>query len=670
MADSKEQIFQSTIIEQLAAAGWRVGVAENYDVPSALYPEDVLGYVQETSPEAWKKFQKQNPADSEGALLRSVARALERDGTLSVLRHGYKDKGTRIRLCAFRPDHDLNPEALARYGANRLRVVQEVTYTREGSDARRIDLVLFVNGLPMATLELKSSFKQSVENAKKQYRLDRPPVDPKTKQAEPLLSFKRGALVHFALSQDEAWMTTRLSGKQTRFLPFNKGTEDGGAGNPLPADGSFPTSYLWRELFQPDNWLQVLGRYIHLERKEEEDASGRKPFRETMIFPRYHQWEVVRKLVGAVRTEGTGHTYLVQHSAGSGKSNSIAWTAHQLSALYEAEGKEQVFDSVIVVTDRTVLDDQLQETIYQFEHAEGVVRRIKRDEGDGSKSEKLAEALTGKARIIIVTIQTFPFVLDLIRGSATLKGRKYAVIADEAHSSQSGSSARQLKEVLTAEEIGAGEELSAEDVLRLSLEARNKSENISFFAFTATPKAKTIELFGRLPNPSLPPSSENKPAAFHVYSMRQAIEEEFILDVLKGYTSYEVACKLATEAGKDHKVEGKKGGRELRRWVRLHPHNISQKVAVVIEHYREHVQPLLGGKAKGMLVTSSRKEAVRYKLAFDRYVKEQGYGGIQAMVAFSGKVEDPENSASMPATFSPCFVSKICRTRWIWTEWK
>ncbi len=639
MADSKEIVFQNTILREMEAAGWRLGSSDGYDPELALYPEDVLGVLQEASPEVWEKFCKQNPTDPEGLLLRSLVRALEKQGTLSVLRHGFKDKGNKLRLCAFQPDHGLNPETQRRYHLNRLRVVPELKYP-----AGRIDLVLFVNGLPVATLELKSSFKQDVSLAKRQYRLDRLPKDPNTGKAEPLLSFKRGALVHFALSQDEAWMCTRLEGANTFFLPFNKGTEDGGAGNPLPADGAYPTAYLWRDLFQPDAWLKVLGRFVHLEKSVSEDGLGTRTEKESLIFPRYHQWEVVNKLLAAVRAEGTGQSYLVQHSAGSGKSNSIAWVAHQLSSLYTDAG-EQVFDSVIVVTDRTVLDNQLQETIYQFDHAEGVVQRIQREEGIGSKSEKLAEALTGKARIIIVTIQTFPFVLDLIRGSTTLAGRSYAVIADEAHSSQTGSSARQLKEVLAAEQVGEDEELTVEELLHLSMAARKRNERISHFAFTATPKAKTLELFGRPPRPDLPLSQENLPAAFHMYSMRQAIEEGFILDVLRNYTTYAVAWKLGQQAQQDREVDSKRAARQLAKWVRLHPHNISQKVAIVVEHFRSHVMPLLEGKAKAMLVTSSRKEAVRYKLAFDKYVRDQGYAGIQAMVAFSGKVEDPEYGA-------------------------
>ncbi|MCK4507933.1 MAG: type I restriction endonuclease subunit R, partial [Desulfuromonadales bacterium] len=479
--------------------------------------------------------------------------------------------------------------------------------------AWRIDLVLFVNGLPIATLELKSEFKQAVDNAIKQYKRTRLPKDPVTKKAEPLLTFKRGALVHFAVSQYEVYMATRLAGGDTFFLPFNKGTKEGGAGNDIPENvNEYASGYLWNEVLLPDNLLNILARYVHLQIEEVEDWQGKKSKKETLIFPRYHQWDVVSRLLSASRSEGAGHKYLIQHSAGSGKSNSIAWTAHQLSSLYDAQGTKQ-FHSVIVVTDRTVLDDQLQDTIHQFEHVDGVVGRISRDIGDGSKSEKLAKALEDSQPIIIVTIQTFPFVLQAIENSVSLKERRYAIIADEAHSSQSGSTARQLKEVLLAENTTDDVEFTSEDILDATIAARRDSGNLSYFAFTATPKPKTLELFGRLPNPELPPSKKNKPEAYHVYSMRQAIEEGFILDVLKNYTNYKVAYQLAQKIQTlDEEVDSKKATVKLNQWVRLHDYNIAQKVQVIVEHFKDNVMGLLGGQAKAMVVTSSRKEVVRY----------------------------------------------------------
>ena len=660
-ADSKESAFQQDIINQMVANGWQLGNPTQYDRQRALYPADCLAYVQTTQPKQWAKYEKLYPRNPEEAFLDKLTAQLNKAdphasdthlrtfGTLGVLRHPLRDKSASFKLCQFKPDHSLNPQTEAMYAGNILRVVPELVYspyataeheaeTGKRAKAWRIDLVLFLNGIPIVTLELKSEFKQAVENAIKQYRKTRLPKDPATNKPEPLLTFKRGALVHFAVSQYEAYMTTKLDGDNTRFLPFNRGTKEGGAGNDVPDDANrYATDYLWNEVLAPANILQIIGRFIHLEIKTEEDWNGRKTKKETLIFPRYHQWDLVSRLIAASRREGAGHKYLAQHSAGSGKSNSIAWTAHQLSTLHTTQG-EKLFHSVIVVTDRTVLDDQLQDTIYQFEHADGVVGRINRDEGQGSKSEKLADALTHSQPIIIVTIQTFPHVLQAIEDSVTLKQRRYAIIADEAHSSQSGSTARQLKEVLTTEATEE-EPLSAEDRIAATVAARRAAPNLSYYAFTATPKSKTLELFGRLPQPDEPPSKTNKPEAFHVYSMRQAIEEGYILDVLKNYTSYKVAYKLAQKvASADSEVDSKKAKVKLNQWVRLHDYNIAQKVMVVVEHFREHIMGLLGGKAKAMVVTGSRKEAVRYKLEFDKYVQKKGYSKLAAMVAFSGEV--------------------------------
>ncbi|RVU29318.1 type I restriction endonuclease subunit R [Neptunomonas marina] len=670
---SKEVIFQNDIIAQLVANGWLLGAPAGYNRELALYEEDLLAFVKETQPTQWAKYGKLYPQNPEQHFLERVASQLAKAdpnaaskelrtfGTLGVLRNEIKDRGTRFRLCQFKPDHDLNPDTLARYKQNRLRVVPELTYSPYATDEHlaetgkqakkwRIDLVLFLNGLPIATLELKSEFKQAVENAIKQYKLTRLPKDPVTNKPEPLLTFKRGALVHFAVSQYEVYMATKLEGEDTFFLPFNKGTAQGAAGNDIPADpNEYATAYLWKEVLAPDNLLKILAKFVHLQIEEKEDWQGKKYKKETMIFPRYHQWDVVNQLVGDARQNGPGHKYLIQHSAGSGKSNSIAWTAHQLASLYDAEGNKR-FHSVIVVTDRTVLDDQLQDTIYQFEHADGVVGRINNKEGQGSKSEKLATALEEAQPIIIVTIQTFPFVLKAIENSVSLKERNYAVIADEAHSSQSGSTARQLKEVLMVDNAEDVEELSSEEILDATIAARRGSDNLSYFAFTATPKAKTLELFGRLPDPTLPASATNKPKAYHVYSMRQAIEEGFILDVLKNYTTYKVAYQLAEKAREhDAEVDSKKAKVKLNQWVRLHDYNIAQKVQVIIEHFKANVMGLLGGQAKAMVVTSSRKEAVRYKLAFDRYVAENKYQDITAMVAFSGEVEFTEDDPNADA---------------------
>ena len=676
-----ETSFQSDMISHLVANGWLLGKPENYNRELALYSEDLLGFVQETQDAQWQKFCVLYPKNPEEEFLKRVATQLNKAdpnatnkelrtfGTLGVLRHELRDRGTRFSLCQFKPEHDLNPETLARYQKNRCRVVPELVYSPWATEAQRletgkkakpwrIDLVLFVNGLPIATLELKSEFKQAVHNAIKQYKTTRFPVDPATKKPEPLLTFKRGALVHFAVSQYEVFMATRLEGEETVFLPFNKGTQAGGAGNDVPDDiNQYATEYLWNEVLLPDNLLNILARFVHLQIEEKEDWEGRKYKKEAMIFPRYHQWDVVTQLVAAVRSEGTGHKYLIQHSAGSGKSNSIAWVAHQLSSIYDQHGNKQ-FNSVIIVTDRTVLDDQLQDTIYQFEHVDGVVGRINDKEGDGSKSEKLASALENSQPIIIVTIQTFPYVLRAIENSLSLKSRRYAIIADEAHSSQTGSTARQLKEVLMIDSQGEDdEELSSEDMIDAVIASRRASSNVSYLAFTATPKTKTLELFGRLPRPDEAPSKTNLPEAYHVYSMRQAIEEGFILDVLKNYTNYKVAYNLALKIqGTDQEVESKKAKVKLNQWVRLHDYNIAQKAQVIVEHFKANIMGLLGGQAKAMVVTSSRKEAVRYKHSIDKYIKAKGYQNIHALVAFSGEVEfsdkDPNSEGLLGETFT------------------
>lgn len=680
-ADSKEAAFQQDIIDQMVAGGWKLGEPAKYDRKLALYTEDCLQYVKTTQPKTWEKYQQLYPANSEQAFIDKLASQLSKAdpqasdkhlrtfGTLGVLRHEIRDKSASFKMCQFKPEHGLNPDTLAMYEGNILRVVPELVYspyataahleeTGKQAKAWRIDLVLFVNGIPVVTMELKSEFHQSVDNALRQYRKTRLPKDPETNKPEPLLTFKRGALVHFAVSQYRAEMTTRLAGAETRFLPFNKGTKDGGAGNDSPKDlNAYATNYLWNEVLAPANLLQIIGRFIHLEIKTEEEWDSRKTKKESLIFPRYHQWDLVRKLIQASREEGPGHKYLAQHSAGSGKSNSIAWTAHQLSSLYDGNGNK-VFHSVIVVTDRTVLDDQLQDTIYQFEHADGVVGRINRDEGQGSKSEKLAASLESSQPIIIVTIQTFPHVLKAIENSTSLKERCYAIIADEAHSSQSGSTAGKLKKVLS-KESESEESVTAEDALAASVEARKGSSNLSYYAFTATPKSKTLELFGRRPKPDEPASKRNKPKAYHIYSMRQAIEEDYILDVLKNYTSYKVAYNLAQKVAKpDSEVDTKKAKVRLGQWVRLHDYNITQKVKVIVEHYRQTVMGLLNGHAKAMVVTGSRKEAVRYKQEFDRYISKHKYSQLSAMVAFSGEVEFNKDDPNCDGLLGEKFTEK------------
>ena len=666
MSKADEKVFQNEIISDMLDNGWRLGEPGKYNRETALYEEDLLRFVKESQPKMWRKYEKTCQGNAEARLLRIVAEWLDRSkpnisdremrryGTLGVLRGGIRDTACEFTLCQAKPEHHLNPETLQRYSLNRLRIVPELVYSPYLSavppqveikgKAYRIDLVLFVNGIPIATLELKSEFKQSVENAIKQYKQTRLPKDPNTNKTEPLLTFKRGALVHFAVSQYEVYMCTNLEGIESNFLPFNKGTADGAKGNDIPADPSqYATGYLWNEVLQPDNILRIIHNFVHLEIKHKEDAQGLKYKQETLIFPRYHQWDVVGKLLNAVKDEGPGRRYLIQHSAGSGKSNSIAWAAHQLATLFNDQG-DKVYNSVIVVTDRTVLDDQLQDTISQFAVDDAMVGRINTKEGQGSKSEKLATALENNQDIIIVTIQTFGFVLDCIEKSEKLKRNNYAVIADEAHSSQSGSTAKQMKDILKAETEDI-DEVTVDDEDEINALAERSFRNLSYFAFTATPKDKTLQLFGRCPDPTQPPSKQNLPEAFHVYTMRQAIEEGFILDVLKNYTTYKAAYLMALKAQQmDLEVDKGKARTKLNKWVALHAHNISQKVRVIVEHFRENVKDCLHGQAKAMVVTSSRKAVVRYKLALDKYVKQQGYTDVVTMVAFSGEVKDEDES--------------------------
>jgi type I restriction enzyme, R subunit len=637
VAQHNEKPFEEELAEYLQAHGWLYSEnSAGYDKFRALFPEDVLGWLEETQP---VEFAKAVAGSSASGILDRLVKSLDKPldaggGTLAVLRRGFTDAPVKFRMAQFKPATGLNPATSADYGRMRLRVMRQVFYST--NNKKSIDLVLFVNGLPVATIELKTDFTQSVQDAISQYRTDRLPA------GEPLLSFGRRALVHFAVSNSEVYMTTKLDGAATRFLPFNQGNE-GRAGNPLNPNGS-STAYLWERVLQKDAWLDIIGRFMHVQLDKTIDpVTSETVKRESLLFPRYHQWESVTHLVSTARAEGPGHRYLIQHSAGSGKTNSIAWTAHQLSTLHNDDGSK-VFDSVIVVTDRTVLDSQLQDAIKQIDAKTGVVVGI--DNSSGAKSTALAAALAAGTQIIVVTIQTFGFVLDQL---GSMKSRSFAVIADEAHSSQTGTTANKVKKVLGGDELADfedGGEVDMEAVLAAEMESRAAASNISYFAYTATPKAKTLELFGR-------PNADGKPAPFHLYTMQQAIEEEFILDVLKNYTPYKVAFKLAHN-GQEYDSDGplvdkSQAVKELMQWVRLHEFNISQKVALIIEHYRENVAWRLGGKAKAMVVTGSRKEAVRYKLAFDEYLKRTGRMDVQALVAFSGTVVDPDSG---PEPFS------------------
>jgi len=637
MTAHKEIAFEEEICEHLGSHGWIYveGDASSYDRARALFPEDVLAWVQTSQPEAWEALVKNHGAAAGETLLNRLREQLNQRGTLDVLRQGIEMLGVKgkLPLAQFKPALAINPEILARYEQNRLRVLRQVRYSLHNENS--IDLVLFLNGIPVATVELKTDFTQSVNDAIDQYRFDRDPK-PKGRAAEPLLSWPAGAVVHFAVSNSDVFMVTRLAGAATRFLPFNKG--DGGAsGNPPNPAGGHRTAYLWEEVWQRDSWLEILGRYLVGEKNDKRQLKA-------YIFPRYHQLDATRRLQDAVLADGAGGKYLVQHSAGSGKTKTIAWTAHFFADLHDAR-HAKVFDTVLVVSDRNVIDGQLQDALFDFERTTGVVATVT-GEG-GSKSGELAEALAGDKKIVVCTIQTFPFALKAVRELAATTGKTFAVIADEAHSSQAGEAAAKLKAVLSAEElaeIGDGGEVSMDDVLAAQMASRAKDTGITFVAFTATPKTKTMELFGSRPDPSRKPGTDNVPEPFHVYSMRQAIEEGFILDVLTNYTTYKLAFRLAHDGKEldDTEVERSAALKKLMGWVRLHPYNIAQKVEIVVEHFRDRVAPLLGGKAKAMVVVSSRQEAVRWKLAIDKYITSKNYP-LRTLVAFSGEVRDDES---------------------------
>jgi type I restriction enzyme R subunit len=621
----QEHHFEREICEHLARSGWLYaeGDAAHYDRQHALYPPDLVAWLQATQPDSWQALAKAHGPQAQTVLVQRIRKNLDERGTLEVLRRGVEMVGLKrpLSLVQFRPALALNPVTEQHYAANRLRVVRQVKHSpNRPNDC--VDLVLFVNGIAVATAELKSDFTQSVGDAVDQYRFDRDP-HPKGGLAEPLLAFPGGALVHFAVSQSEVMMTTRLAGAGTTFLPFNRGNA-GGAGNPPDPEGA-ATRYLWEEVWGRDSWLEILGRYLIGKRDSKKQLK-------TIIFPRYHQLDATRKLVADVRASGPGQRYLIQHSAGSGKTNSIAWSAHFLADLHGASN-QKLFDSVLVVSDRTVLDSQLQEAIFDFERTTGVVASITGEQG--SKSAQLGEALKAGKKIIVCTIQTFPFALKAVQELAATEGKRFA-----AHSSQTGQAAAKLKELLSAkewEELQDGGEVDTETLLAAQMEARSAQSGLTYVAFTATPKAKTLELFGR-------PGPDGLPQPFHVYSMRQAIEEGFILDVLRNYTPYSLAFRLAHNGKQfdNAEVERSTAMKGIMQWVRLHPYNIAAKVQVVVEHYRENVQPLLEGRAKAIVVVASRREAVRWQKAIRTYIASQGYP-LDVLVAFSGEVDDPES---------------------------
>ncbi|WP_422848151.1 type I restriction endonuclease subunit R [Acidovorax sp. M14] len=632
-----ETSFESVIEAHLLANGYESVAPSTYHAGHTFFTSIALAFIRTSQPKEWAKLEALHGINTEATVLKDLTHWLDTYGTLAVLRNGFKCYGRTLRVAFFKPAHGMNPELAAQYAANRVGVTRQLRYSAKNTN--ELDLVLSINGIPVVTAELKNPMTgQTVQDAIAQYQQDRD-------HREPLFEFKRRALVHFAVDTELVFMTTRLAGSATHFLPFNKGL-DGGAGNPPdPTGQAYRTAYLWQEVWQRDSLLDIIARFMHLQVEDKRTEDGRLIKKETMVFPRYHQLQAVRDLEAAARQEGPGHNYLVEHSAGSGKSNTIGWLAHRLASLHN-DADQKVFDSVIVITDRRVLDRQLQDTIYQFEHRQGVVLKIDED------SRQLAEALTNCVPIIISTLQKFPFVARQLakmaeeRGDASadavLPTRRCAVIIDEAHSSQSGETATDLKEVLggnvlreAAARYAVDEGIDNLDELYRSMAKRGRQANLSFFAFTATPKHKTLAVFGR-------EDAGKAGQPFHRYTMRQAIEEGFIMDVLKNYTTYATYYKLVKASEDDPNVERKQAAKVLARFMRLHPYNIAQKTEVMVEHFNAVTSHRIGKKAKAMVVTGSRLEAVRYKLAFDSYIREKGYNWIKTLVAFSGEVLDEE----------------------------
>ncbi|CAK8723130.1 type I site-specific deoxyribonuclease [Candidatus Electronema halotolerans] len=622
---TSEASFESAIVASLTErGGYAQGQSAEYDPETGLFKQELLAFLQCTQPHAWARLAAIHGDAAAGKVIHRLCQEMDLRGSLDVLRNGFTEYGVRFRMACFKPESGLNPDTAELYRQNRLAVCRQVYYSSKNKNS--VDLVLSLNGVPVATVELKNQLTgQNANHAKRQYASTR---DSK----ELLFAFKKRALVYFAVDADEVWMTTRLNGSQTFWLPFNRGC-DHGKGNPPTREGC-KTAYLWEEILAKDSLLEILQRFAHLH-VEEEQVDNRTVKKEKLIFPRFHQLDAVRKITADVREQGAGKNYLIQHSAGSGKSNTIAWLAYRLASLHNA-ADERIFDAVILVTDRRVLDQQLQNTVYQFEHKTGVVQRI--DKG----SSQLAEALQRCVPVIITTLQKFPFVLEAVKD---LPERRYAVLIDEAHSSQGGEASNKMKAALMAKSLEEAEQAEAsdydpEDEIRDMVEkacaVRGQQKNLSFFAFTATPKFKTLEVFGRK-------DSQGRPQPFHLYSMRQAIEEGFILDVLAHYTTYELYYRLSKAIEDDPQLNKKKTAQAIGRFISLHPHNLAQKTEIIIRHFREVVSKQIGGRAKAMLVTGSRLHAKRYFDEFKRQLAEKHCHDIKVLVAFSGKVIDDDS---------------------------
>lgn len=630
ITESTEKRFESDIEAFFISpeGGYAKG-CDRYDTRLGVFQNTLIDFIKRTQPKEWARFEGQNAIEPERKFVLAFNNACDMDGLLSVLRYGFKHRGIKFRVCFFRPESSLNQTAVNLYRANTVESYRQWYFSNDSK--KSVDMVLVLNGIPVFAFELKNQYThQSVDNAKEQWMYDRDP-------REICFQFNKRILAYFCVDHTEVWMTTKLAGKDTYFLPFNQGSNgagnDGGAGNPANPDG-YPTSYLWELVFQKDSMMDIIQKFIHLQKKDG---------KETLIFPRYHQLDVVRKLIADVSANGAGHNYLIQHSAGSGKSNSIAWTAYRLASLHREDNKP-VFSSVIVVTDRTVLDAQLQDTISGFDHTLGSVETI----GEGKSSQDLKKAINEGSRIIVTTLQKFPVIYDEVDKAA---GRNFAVIVDEAHSSQTGSSAQKLKAALADTEAAlkeyaeiegiAEEEVDPEDKLVKEMLSHGKHPNLSFFAFTATPKDKTLEIFGW----------EDQDCVFHpfhIYSMRQAIEEGFILDVLQNYMTYHTCFRIAKNMDENPEVPSSRAAKIIRKYQELHPYNISQKAQIIVETFRETTRHKIGGLGKMMVVTSSRLAAVRYYHEVKRYIESHGYPDVDCLVAFSGAVKDGEEEWTEP----------------------
>ena len=576
--DISEKSFEAHIESVLISLGYRKRDQKYFNAETCIDEDMLFEFIYATQSTEWEKLKQQHGVDIKEKFIYRLKKEIEDRGVLDVFRKGVNDYGSRFELVYFAPESSLNPQHAVLHKHNIFSIMRQVKFSKK--DGKSIDTVLFINGLPIVTLELKNYLTgQNVQNAIKQYRYDRDP-------REPLFKFKR-CLVNFAVDNDLIYMTTTISGKSTLFLPFNKGN-DGGAGNPINPSG-FKSSYLWEEVLQKDSVLQIIAEFMLVSLERTTDEKGQQKEKEVLIFPRYHQLDSIRKIIDDVGLKGVGQQYLIQHSAGSGKTKTISWLAHRLSKLHDGENIK-FFDSVVVISDRRVIDKQLQQEIQQFEQTLGVVAVIDED------SNQLKESLESGKKIIVTTLQKFPFIVDEIR---KLYGKKFAVIIDEAHSSQTGESTKSLKKVLgsfgEAEENNIiEEELTSEDIILQELQSRGRHKNISFFAFTATPKEKTMELFGTK-------KTDGTFEPFHLYSMRQAIEENFIIDVLKNYTTFQTYFNLSKKIEDDPKYEKKKGFALLKSYVELHDHAITKKTEMIIEHYLDHVVRKIDSYAKAML---------------------------------------------------------------------